>query len=121
VSDNHAGHRRSALARSDHLLHRDAAAGVLHQHSRRLGRRPRVRRCRPPRSRATQFLKGETMNTSRSNQTPGPACANPANVTATGGDEDRAARVALTWLAEPGNPTVWSLVQQHGTPGPSNS
>ena len=32
-------------------------------------------------------------------------------------DEDRAARVALTWLAEPGNRTVWSMVQQSGAPG----
>ncbi|MEV6491914.1 DNA-processing protein DprA [Actinoplanes sp. NPDC051633] len=30
--------------------------------------------------------------------------------------EDRAARVALTWLAEPGNRTVWSMVQQIGAP-----
>ncbi|MBL7262043.1 DNA-processing protein DprA [Paractinoplanes lichenicola] len=30
------------------------------------------------------------------------------------GDGDRAARVALTWLAEPGNRTVWSLVEQDG-------
>ncbi|WP_250027259.1 DNA-processing protein DprA [Paractinoplanes maris] len=29
-------------------------------------------------------------------------------------DEDRAARVALTWLAEPGNRGVWSLVEQDG-------
>ncbi|WP_328461487.1 DNA-processing protein DprA [Actinoplanes sp. NBC_00393] len=28
--------------------------------------------------------------------------------------EERAARVALTWLAEPGNRTVWTLVQQAG-------
>ncbi|MDY7088970.1 MAG: DNA-processing protein DprA [Actinomycetota bacterium] len=27
---------------------------------------------------------------------------------------DRAARVALTWLAEPGNRTVWSLVEESG-------
>jgi DNA processing protein len=33
-----------------------------------------------------------------------------------GGDEDRAARVALTWLAEPGHRTVWSLVQAYGAP-----
>ena len=31
-------------------------------------------------------------------------------------DEDRAARIALTWLAEPGNRTVWSLVQRYGAP-----
>lgn len=30
--------------------------------------------------------------------------------------EDRMARVALTWLAEPGNQTVWAIVQQHGAP-----
>ncbi|MCY1145265.1 DNA-protecting protein DprA [Actinoplanes sp. Pm04-4] len=29
-------------------------------------------------------------------------------------DEDRAARVALTWLAEPGNRAVWALVQEGG-------
>jgi DNA processing protein len=29
---------------------------------------------------------------------------------------DRVARVALTWLAEPGNRTVWTLVQQGGAP-----
>src|SRR3954452_19630385 len=33
-----------------------------------------------------------------------------------GGDEDRAARGALTWLAEPGHRTVWSLVQAYGAP-----
>ncbi|MFC7527061.1 DNA-processing protein DprA [Actinoplanes sp. GCM10030250] len=33
-----------------------------------------------------------------------------------GGDEDRAARVALTWLTEPGNRTVWAMVQQDGAP-----
>lgn len=33
-----------------------------------------------------------------------------------GSDEDRAARVALTSLAEPGNRVVWSLVQEHGAP-----
>jgi DNA processing protein len=31
-------------------------------------------------------------------------------------EEDRAARVALTWLAEPGNRSVWSMVQLHGAP-----
>jgi DNA processing protein len=31
-------------------------------------------------------------------------------------DEDRAARVALTWLAEPGNRSVWSMVQKAGAP-----
>jgi DNA processing protein len=33
-----------------------------------------------------------------------------------GGPEDRAARVALTWLAEPGNRAVWTLVDQAGAP-----
>jgi DNA processing protein len=33
-----------------------------------------------------------------------------------GGPEDRAARVALTWLAEPGNRAVWTLVEQAGAP-----
>jgi DNA processing protein len=33
-----------------------------------------------------------------------------------GSDADRTARVALTWLAEPGNRAVWSLVQEHGAP-----
>ena len=28
--------------------------------------------------------------------------------------DDRIARVALTWLAEPGNRTIWGLVQQDG-------
>ena len=40
----------------------------------------------------------------------------PARTDGPGSDEDRAARVALTWLAEPGNRTVWSLVQAHGAP-----
>jgi DNA processing protein len=31
-------------------------------------------------------------------------------------DEDRAARVALTWLAEPGNRSVWTMVEQAGAP-----
>jgi DNA processing protein len=31
-------------------------------------------------------------------------------------DEDRAARVALTWLAEPGHRTVWAMVQKAGAP-----
>jgi DNA processing protein len=31
-------------------------------------------------------------------------------------DEDRAARVALTWLAEPGNRVVWTMVEQAGAP-----
>jgi len=35
---------------------------------------------------------------------------------ANGSDEDRAARVALTSLAEPGNRAVWSLVQELGAP-----
>ncbi|BAL92232.1 putative DNA processing Smf-family protein [Actinoplanes missouriensis 431] len=34
--------------------------------------------------------------------------------TSTDRDEDRLARVALTWLVEPGNRTVWGLVQQGG-------
>lgn len=56
------------------------------------------------------------MSTSSRNQHPGPAaCARPPNA-GPSSDEDRAARVALTWLAEPGNHTVWSLVQQHGAP-----
>ncbi len=29
---------------------------------------------------------------------------------------DRTARIALTWLAEPGNRSIWSLVQSHGAP-----
>ena len=33
-----------------------------------------------------------------------------------GSAADRAARVALTWLAEPGNRVVWSLVEAHGAP-----
>jgi DNA processing protein len=33
-----------------------------------------------------------------------------------GSDTDRAARVALTWLVEPGHRTVWSLVQSYGAP-----
>ena len=33
-----------------------------------------------------------------------------------GGAEDRLARVALTWLAEPGNRAVWRLVQKLGAP-----
>ncbi|WP_305782864.1 DNA-processing protein DprA [Symbioplanes lichenis] len=31
-------------------------------------------------------------------------------------DDDRLARVALTWLVEPGHRRVWELVQQHGAP-----
>src|SRR3954447_1895967 len=31
-----------------------------------------------------------------------------------GSDGDRAARVVLTGLVEPGNRTVWSMVQEHG-------
>ncbi|GGL20250.1 DNA-processing protein DprA [Mangrovihabitans endophyticus] len=31
-------------------------------------------------------------------------------------DADRVARVALSWLAEPGNPALWSLVQADGAP-----
>jgi DNA processing protein len=33
-----------------------------------------------------------------------------------GSDEDRMARVALTWLAEPGNRAVWTMVQAAGAP-----
>jgi DNA processing protein len=33
-----------------------------------------------------------------------------------GGPADRAARAALTWLAEPGNRAVWTLVQESGAP-----
>ncbi len=33
-----------------------------------------------------------------------------------GSHADRTARVALTWLAEPGNRAVWALVQQVGAP-----
>jgi DNA processing protein len=40
----------------------------------------------------------------------------PHSRPAPGTDADRAARVALTWLAEPGNRTVWSMVQAHGAP-----
>jgi DNA processing protein len=32
------------------------------------------------------------------------------------GQADRAARVALTWLTEPGNRAVWTLVEQSGAP-----
>jgi DNA processing protein len=35
---------------------------------------------------------------------------------APGGPVDRAARVALTWLAEPGNRAVWTLVERAGAP-----
>jgi DNA processing protein len=31
-------------------------------------------------------------------------------------EADRTARVALTWLAEPGNRAVWSMVQSYGAP-----
>ncbi|MFC7275167.1 DNA-processing protein DprA [Paractinoplanes rhizophilus] len=34
-----------------------------------------------------------------------------------GSDTDRAARVALTWLVEPGHRLVWSMVQADGAPG----
>ncbi|GIM89517.1 DNA-processing protein DprA [Paractinoplanes toevensis] len=40
----------------------------------------------------------------------------PRSRLAPGTDADRAARVALTWLAEPGNRTVWSMVETHGAP-----
>ncbi|MCM4078260.1 DNA-processing protein DprA [Paractinoplanes hotanensis] len=33
-----------------------------------------------------------------------------------GSSADRMARIALTWLAEPGNRSMWSLVQSHGAP-----
>lgn len=33
-----------------------------------------------------------------------------------GSDADRTARVALTWLAEPGNRAVWSMVHEEGAP-----
>lgn len=33
-----------------------------------------------------------------------------------GSDADRTARVALTWLAEPGNRDVWAMVQDEGAP-----
>ncbi|HEV7964026.1 MAG TPA: DNA-processing protein DprA [Actinoplanes sp.] len=36
--------------------------------------------------------------------------------TVDGSDEDRMARVALTWLAEPGNRAVWTMVQAAGAP-----
>jgi DNA processing protein len=35
---------------------------------------------------------------------------------ASGTDEDRAARVALTTVAEPGNRAIWSMVQEAGAP-----
>jgi DNA processing protein len=35
---------------------------------------------------------------------------------AAGSAEDRMARIALTWLAEPGNRTVWTMVQAAGAP-----
>ena len=40
----------------------------------------------------------------------------PTAPPAAGSEADRAARVALTWLAEPGNRLVWSLVEEHGAP-----
>jgi DNA processing protein len=43
----------------------------------------------------------------------GPEVSKPAG---SAGDEDRAARVALTWLAEPGNRTVWAMVRTAGAP-----
>jgi DNA processing protein len=42
-----------------------------------------------------------------------PATPLPAPVSR---DEDRAARVALTWLAEPGNRAVWAMVRTAGAP-----
>jgi DNA processing protein len=54
------------------------------------------------------------MSTSSSNQQPD--TADTSNAAAPGSDEDRAARAALTWLAEPGSHIVWTLVQQHGAP-----
>lgn len=56
------------------------------------------------------------MTTFSTNEQPGSGSAGSASTAGSGSDEDRAARVALTWLAEPGNHTVWSLVQQHGAP-----
>lgn len=57
------------------------------------------------------------MSTYSNGQHPGSAaCADSPNTAGPGSDEDRAARVALTWLAEPGNHTVWTLVHQHGAP-----
>ncbi|WP_229069398.1 DNA-processing protein DprA [Actinoplanes sp. DH11] len=46
-----------------------------------------------------------------SGASPSPAAGGPA---AAGGYDDRVARVALTWLAEPGNRAVWALVQRYG-------
>jgi len=40
----------------------------------------------------------------------------PDSRPAGGSDQDRLARVALTWLAEPGNRTVWAMVQAAGAP-----
>lgn len=40
----------------------------------------------------------------------------PPDPRAPGSDDDRAARVALTWLAEPGNRMVWSMVRAYGAP-----
>ncbi|MDP9792603.1 DNA processing protein [Catenuloplanes nepalensis] len=57
------------------------------------------------------------MSTFSDNQHPGPADRTGAlPATAPARDSDRAARVALTWLTEPGDHTVWSLVEQHGAP-----
>ncbi|RZU49741.1 DNA processing protein [Krasilnikovia cinnamomea] len=41
---------------------------------------------------------------------PAPAARPP------GPDEDRMARIALTWLAEPGNRTVWTMTRNEGAP-----
>ncbi|WP_239145245.1 DNA-processing protein DprA [Actinoplanes couchii] len=40
----------------------------------------------------------------------------PVESVAVDGLEDQLARVALTWLAEPGNRAIWSLVQEVGAP-----
>jgi DNA processing protein len=57
----------------------------------------------PPRGGPT--LDGPTLD--------GPTLDGP---TLDGLDEDRMARVALTWLAEPGNRAVWTMVQAAGAP-----
>ncbi|MFD0520453.1 DNA-processing protein DprA [Paractinoplanes durhamensis] len=45
-----------------------------------------------------------------------PPGSSPPGSSPPGSDADRAARTALTWLAEPGNRTVWSMVQSYGAP-----
>jgi DNA processing protein len=44
---------------------------------------------------------------------PSPAWKGPAE---DGSEVDRMARIALTWLAEPGNRAVWTMVQAQGAP-----